>query len=302
MSGLTLPSLRIAVLGGSGFLGRPTVRRLRGAGHKVWVLRRTQSQELGDIALPNLSDPEVRAALETVRADVVINLIWITSHGAFWNSLLNREFLDFSRRLCVISADTGIKRLIGVGSSAEYRSDLACVSPGPDSEVPASLYGEAKLEAGRHMLRYCTDSGISGAWARVFQLYGPGENPAKFISTAMVCARNGNPIAVKQPNSVRDWIHVDDAAAALADLAVERAIGTFNVGTGQGMATLEIARLVSELTNSPPPTVTPESTDGATIDSLVACADSSLVLRKDVPTRPISEGIFDVITSTNPRV
>lgn len=302
MTGLTRPKLRIAALGGSGFLGRPLVRQLRGAGHDVWILRRTPSKDPRDIVLADLSDSEVHRALEPIRPDVVINLIWVTSHGEFWNSSLNHSSLDFSRRLSPIAADVGAKRLIGVGSSAEYRSDQECVQPGPDYEMPTSLYGQSKLEAGRHMLSSCSALRISGAWARVFQLYGPGENSLKFISTAIASARNGMPIAVREPSSVRDWIHVEDAAAALADLAVGNANGTFNIGTGQGTTTLQVARLVSELTTGSPQVITQDNTHEAPIDSLVACISSSLVVRKDFSPRPIREGILDVITATGPRI
>lgn len=300
MGGSTSPRLRIAVFGGSGFLGRPTVNHLRNAGHDVWVLKRTQPQEPREVALPDLSDGAVRRALESIGPDVVMNLIWITSHGAFWDAPSNHEFLDFSRRLCEIAPEVGTERLIGVGSSAEYRRDFACVTPGPDSELPTSLYGEAKLEAGRHLLKSCSKRGIDGAWARVFQLYGPGEEPTKVISAAVARAREGLPLEVRQPASVRDWIHVDDAAAALADLAVNDATGAFNIGTGQGTTALQVVRLVSEVIGAPAPATRPNTKEP--LDSLVPCGDRSLLVRQDRPPRPIREGILDIITSTSTRI
>lgn len=302
MGGSTSPRLRVAVFGGSGFLGRPTVNHLRNAGHDVWVLRRTQPQELQEVALPDLSDGEVRGAMESIGPNVVMNLIWITSHGAFWNAHSNHNFLDFSRRLCGIAAEVGSERLIGVGSSAEYRRDFACVTPGPDCELPTSLYGTAKLEAGRHLLRSCSERGLGGAWARVFQLYGPGEESTKMISAAVARARDGLPLAVAQPDSVRDWIFIDDAAAALADLAVGNATGAVNIGTSQGTTSLEVAQLVSECVGSAHPPVAAYTSANPVRDSLVACNDSRLLMRHDKPLRSVREGILDIIAASDARI
>lgn len=302
MGGSTPPRQRIAVFGGSGFLGRPTVNHLRNAGHDVWVLKRTQPQEPQEVALPALSDGEVRRALESIGPNVVMNLIWITSHGSFWDAPANHDFLDFSRRLCGIAAEVGTERLIGVGSSAEYRRDVTCVTPGPDSELPSSLYGTTKLEAGRHLLKSCSERGLGGAWARVFQLYGPGEEPTKFISAAVARAWQGLPSMVQQPESVRDWIHVDDAAAALADLAVGSRTGAVNIGSSQGTTSMQVARMVSEYFGSPPPPVAVSASANPVHDCLVACNDSSLLVRHDKPLRSVREGILDIIAASDPRI
>jgi nucleoside-diphosphate-sugar epimerase len=299
MGGSTSPRLRVAVFGGSGFLGRPTVNHLRNAGHEVWVLRRSQPQGPHELTLPDLSDGQVQRALDSVSPDVVINMIWITSHGVFWDAPSNHDFLDFSRRLCGIAAEVGSQRLIGVGSSAEYRRNCACVTAGPASESPTSLYGQVKLEAGRHLLGSCSDRGIEGAWARIFQLYGPGEGPTKFISAAVARARDGLPLEVQQPASVRDWIHVDDAAAALADLAVGSVTGVFNVGTSTGTTSLQLARMVSESMGGPPPTVAASASQDQGLDYLVACNDSHLLVRHDKPLRSIREGIVDIISASD---
>ena len=254
------------------------------------------------MTLPDLSDQEVRRALESIGPDVVMNLIWVTAHGAFWDSPANHEFVEFSRRLSAIASDVGSQRLIGVGSSAEYRRDAPCVTPGADSELPTTLYGEAKLEAGRQLLGSCSERGIGGAWARVFQLYGPGEEPTKFISAAIARARERLPILVEQPDSVRDWIHVNDAAAALADLAVGGATGTVNIGTSQGTTSLQIAQLVNECVGGPPPTVTGSASDDGSLDCLVACKDARLFTRHDKPLRSVREGILDIIAASDPRI
>lgn len=302
MGGSTSPRLRVAVFGGSGFLGRPTVDHLRNAGHDVWVLKRTQPQEPQEVALPDLSDGEVRRAMESIGPNVVMNLIWITSHGAFWDAPSNHDFLDFSRRLCDVAAEVGTERLIGVGSSAEYRRDVTCVTPGPVSELPSTLYGTAKLEAGRHLLKTCSERGLSGAWARIFQLYGPGEESTKMISAAVARAREGLPFAVAQPDSVRDWIFIDDAAAALADLAVGSATGAVNIGTSHGTTSLKVAQLVSECVGSAHPPVAAYTSANPVRDSLVACNDSRLLMRHDKPLRSVREGILDIIAASDARI
>jgi nucleoside-diphosphate-sugar epimerase len=58
-------------------------------------------------------------------------------------------------------------------------------------------------------------------------------------------------VTLRSPFSVKDYIYVDDIAAAILFLAVQGAEGTFNLGAGRGVAVRDIANLIGELMNKP---------------------------------------------------
>jgi dTDP-glucose 4,6-dehydratase len=73
--------------------------------------------------------------------------------------------------------------------------------------------------------------------------------PEKFIPTLIIRALRGQKLPVYGSGSnVRDWIHVDDHAAALARVLARGAIGRkYNVGASEQLTNLVVAGIVCDL-------------------------------------------------------
>ena len=141
---------------------------------------------------------------------------------------------------------------------------------------------------------------MSTAWARVFQVYGPGEQPGKLVSTAIRQFQRGKSPSLVDPHAVLDWIHVDDVAAALAELCLSGRSGVFNIATGVGTSSSTVVYVVGSLLHLPPRTASQMSTLNECNLSLVACDDESLIRRLDRPLMGIAQGIEDVLNAANP--
>jgi nucleoside-diphosphate-sugar epimerase len=87
-------------------------------------------------------------------------------------------------------------------------------------------------------------TGVPSRIGRIFNLYGPGQAGDFLIPELIRCRRERTPYALHNPAAVRDFIHVDDVAAALAS-AAERSwterCQVFNLGSGQGRRVDEVA-------------------------------------------------------------
>ena len=90
-------------------------------------------------------------------------------------------------------------------------------------------------------------SGFTFAWGRVFYPYGPGEHPSRLCSSIIAKLGRGEQMVLKTPQSTKDYIYIDDLAAALAVVVEKKFSGAINLGTGAGTTVREIARTIGKL-------------------------------------------------------
>lgn len=123
-------------------------------------------------------------------------------------------------------------RLIHAGSALEYgRVSGDLDEAGPCR--PDSLYGLTKL-AGAEAAFDAARRGLPAVVARLFNVYGPGEQPEKLLPTLMARAGGGGPIPLTLGEQRRDFLHVRDAVEALLRLGCAEAArgAVVNVATG----------------------------------------------------------------------
>ncbi len=97
---------------------------------------------------------------------------------------------------------------------------------------PSSPYSASKA-ASDHLVRaYARTYGISTTLSNCSNNYGPYQFPEKFIPLMIMNLRDGKPLPVYGTGSnVRDWLHVDDHAAAIWTILRRGRRGhTYNIG------------------------------------------------------------------------
>jgi nucleoside-diphosphate-sugar epimerase len=224
---------KVLVTGAGGFIGRRCVALLAGRGVEVHAVSSRQACDLLDAAA--IDDLVGRA-----RATHLLHLAWIAEPGVFWSSPANLAWLEAGVHLARRFFDAGGLRAVGVGSCAEYATSAAPCSEAATPLEPETLYGEAKA-AMSFALRAAARGRGSWAWARLFFPYGPGEPPGRFIPSVIAGLRRGERVDCTHGRQVRDFIHVDDVAAACAALLEADASGAYNVGCGEGHSLREVA-------------------------------------------------------------
>ena len=65
------------------------------------------------------------ALLREVRPTLLIHAAWFVEHGRFWTAPENQDWLEASDRLARAFVEGGGRRILGVGSCAEYAEAMA---------------------------------------------------------------------------------------------------------------------------------------------------------------------------------
>jgi len=139
----------------------------------------------------------------------------------------------------------------------------ATVQPTPETcpPRPSSFYGLTKLMQEQTMLLFAEVVQIPVVALRYQNVYGAGQslhNPYTGILAIFAnLARTDRPIKVFEDGmESRDFVHVEDAVEATWQVMQDRVhAGVFNVGTGERVSVIQVARQVVEFFSSRSPVV-----------------------------------------------
>jgi UDP-glucose 4-epimerase len=114
--------------------------------------------------------------------------------------------------------------------------DLAC---------PRTPFAAAKLACEQIVRTSCSAAGASATVLRYSNVYGPGEPCSRQIPTFIRAALAGQPSLIDGEGlDERDYVHVTDAVDATMSALRREADGVYNIGSGIGTTTFELAELI----------------------------------------------------------
>lgn len=232
--------MKILLIGSTGLIGAQLLRDLTEAGHDVITLNRSESNTNG---IHNFMF--VFEIISNGNFDVVISTAWTTSHENYRISSQNKDYSISTFNLYQVCAAAGVKHFVAFGSSAEYgNSNLACHA-GLSIEEPVDDYGKAKLETFRKIDSYSTTTSTIFSWLRVFQVFGIGQTSSRLIPALL--NSNKNPLELKNPNGISDWIYLPDISNALIFVINNQIKGAIDVGTSIATSNQELVESLSQL-------------------------------------------------------
>lgn len=252
---------RILVTGANGFVGRNTLDPLRARGFEVHGVK-APGDVLGVRGVVehgvDLLDPhEVRRLVNEVAPSHLLHLAWYTEHGKYWEAPENLDWVAASLIMARAFHEHGGSRMVMVGSCAEYDwaaphlegedpcETSACLE-GVTPCKPANLYGVSKHTLHTLISAFNARAGISGAWARIFFLYGPAEDPSRLVASVIRSLLSGEPAECTHGEQVRDFLHVTDAGSALAALVDSGVEGPVNVASGKAVPLRDLLHVLGE--------------------------------------------------------
>ena len=262
---------KILVTGASGFVGRNTLAPLCQRGFEVHgIVPLGETLDVRGVAEHgvDLLDPhQVGLLFSDLSPSHLLHLAWCTEHGKYWEAPENLDWVGASLTLARAFRHHGGRRMVMAGSCAEYDWSAPKVtaqetkSPAPQGEGicetstciegvtpcnPATLYGISKHALHTLISAFNAHAGISGAWARIFFLYGPCEDPRRLVASVIRSLLSGEPAECTHGEQVRDFLHVADAGSALAALVDSDVEGPVNVASGNALPLRELLNVLGE--------------------------------------------------------
>jgi nucleoside-diphosphate-sugar epimerase len=236
---------RVVLTGARGFIGRHTLPLLLQAGHEVHAVHTGEpgpaheglTWHRADLLKPG----EAARLASAVRAEILMHLAWYAEPGKFWTSPSNLRWVQASLELVEAFATSGGKRVIVAGTSAEYDDRHQICIEGVTPLAPRTLYGACKRALSDILAAYAEHAGFQLAWGRVFLLYGPHEDPRRFVASLVSSLLRGEAAKMTHGEQVRDFLHVRDVARAFASLATSSVTGPVNIASGHPVSLRDVA-------------------------------------------------------------
>ncbi len=269
-----LVAKRACLIGGTGYLGAAVFTRLVESAMKV---------DLVDVRAEDLLD-----RVDTPY-DVVINAVGAgtNSDEPLSNEVLHRANVGIAFEAAQLAVMLGAP-LVHLGSAAENLVGTAF----------ETAYGASKAEA-TDLLRKMAESGPLNVWnLRLHAVYG--DLDVGVIARVAEAHAAGEPFLLRQPGTIRDFVHRRDVADA-----VMRAVATaptspypLDIGSGVGHSMSQITEMVGDLTGASPAWLHGDSGTGADCPPVVAIPDrasgelgfeASISLALGLPTVPCVE-------------
>lgn len=244
----------VYIIGGSGFIGKHLARRLS-QDYEVTVfdksIDRDYFSQFPEIQLCQLDLISDKIQSEYPTPDFIINLASVVTAArdfSLFDSLISTNLKILLNLYERFANDTALKMMIQFGSSEEYGSEG---SPFLETmrEKPNSPYALVKqLTTNTSMMLY-RNYGFPIMVVRPGNLYGPGQNPSKFIPYIKSRLKENLPLEVTPCEQKRDFIHVNDFCEAISGLMChyEKAIGEIvNVSSGRSITLKSIIERYKE--------------------------------------------------------
>jgi nucleoside-diphosphate-sugar epimerase len=172
-------------------------------------------------------------ALRQAQPEACLHLAWYAEPGAYLHATAeNLAALQWSLGLLRGLADVGCRQVVMAGTCAEYDTNQGWLrEDGPTR--PETIYAAAKLSLALLGQQIAAAAAMRFTWARLFYLYGPHEDQRRMVPALLRTLMSGQTFAASAGDQVRDYLHVADAAAALALLVARGEAGIYNVASGQ---------------------------------------------------------------------
>ena len=296
--------MRVLLTGATGFIGSHVARLLVHEGCEVHALIRESSnlariKDIVPLLYPVKCDlldfDELDTNLRRVQPDLCIHLAWYAVPGKYLKAVENLNLLSASLHLASRLADLGCKRLIGVGTCFEYDTSLGYLSEKSPTR-PHNLYAASKLAVQIALEQFANTSGMAMAWIRLFYQHGPFEDERRLVPSVICSLLRNQIVKATKGEQIRDYLHVEDVAAAIWAVARSDLSGPVNIGSGRPVTVRDIVGKVGAILNRPE-LIQIGTLPYTASDPMFICANNRLLAENTswVPRRNLEQGLRQTV-------
>lgn len=232
--------MRIAVVGGNGFIGKEFIGYATERGHQTVVIGST---------VDAFSDSGVRKITELLSGSEAVVFLAAKRPTAefsleeyYYNIRLGATYFDIARK-------SGITNIAITSSTATY-SSVNLPWKEEEWQCPLSLYGASKQAIDGLALHYNNLHNMKIKSLRLAQVIGMGERKGFLLNTLIDNAIAGRKQAIYGAGiGRRQYIYVKDVCDALLHSITEQSenAGIFNIGLKHNVSIIELAELINDV-------------------------------------------------------
>ena len=185
------------ITGSTGFVGKSLAHYLTNRGDHVKCINRAE------LVAGRLS----HASLD--ERPVLIHSAWAGVLGKDRNSEEQRINEDVTSQVIRIAESHNVRTIIAFGSQAEYGNPNIRVDESHPT-APTTLYGEIKIRCHDILRSRLDQAGFNLCWLRLYDPYGPGDNPAWFMPYVIRCALQDESPNLTECTQHWDYVYIDD--------------------------------------------------------------------------------------------
>jgi nucleoside-diphosphate-sugar epimerase len=256
-----LKGRKILITGSTGFIGANIVRRFIKIGAEVHILSRTTSnkwrikdilKDINEYCVDLLDYEKLEAIILDIEPEIIFHTV-VYGGYPFQKDIKKIIGSNFIGTINLVNAckKVDFELLVNTGSSSEYGIKSKPMDEEDISE-PVNDYGVSKAAATLYCQAVSRREKRPIVTLRLFSPYGYYEEQTRLIPSVVVsCLRGRNP-EISSPNSVRDFIFIEDVIDAYIRVIETSDIGgeIFNIGYGEQHSVGEVVNKIDELTGN----------------------------------------------------
>ena len=252
----------VVITGGNGFLGSNLAKKFLNKGHKVFIFDRSKNK----FSLNNKKAIQVNCDLTNYKnlEKLEINKVDLILHCAGQPSAaLSFSDPEFDLKVNILGTlnilrwakTRKVKKILFASTFNVYEENNLKPKLSENNPCKAkSLYAVSKLASESYIQCYANHYKISWVILRMFNIFGPGQDPTNkslgMINIFLNMALENSKVEVKGSlKRFRDFIFIDDVVEAWYQTATKKNLKNkiYNIGTGKKTSIIKLLRIISKV-------------------------------------------------------
>jgi len=208
--------MKILLTGATGFIGSNIAKGLLDKGYEVFAIHRTSSSFEKCIPFKdqinwiNTDNSDWKESIKNTKPDQLIHAAWGGIEVADRNNwdIQIRNFW-FSKELFELAKECSFKRVLALGSQAEYGAYGFKVNE-TTAPMPTDAYGSVKTLTANYLRNLFENSATEWYWVRIFSVFGEGENIAWLMPTVISKLLKNEPIQLTLCEQQYNYLYIED--------------------------------------------------------------------------------------------
>jgi nucleoside-diphosphate-sugar epimerase len=251
--------MKILITGATGFIGSNIAKKLVEIGSEVYATRRSASSFQRCVSFKdrvnwiNTDESGWKDQIRSIKPDQLIHAAWSgieSDHRNNWD--LQIANFHFAKELFDLAKDCGVKKVIALGSQAEYGNHDQPLNE-ETCPVPVDAYGAVKTLTAHYLRNVAFGTSTEWYWIRVFSVFGDEDNPNWLIPFVIGKLLKNEIVPLTECNQEYDYIYIEDFSDQLMSViqCPDNKSGIYNLCSSEPVILREILLNIADLTGVP---------------------------------------------------